>query len=259
MERIIFDSHAHYDDDAFDTDRHVLLASLPENGVFAVVNAASDLKSAEFGIKLSEKYPFIYSAVGIHPHEAKGAPVDYIEKLKVLAGNKRVVAIGETGLDYHYDFSPREVQKEVFKSQLLLARNLNLPVIIHDREAHGDLYEILGEYTQWNGVIHCFSGSPELAEESLKLGFYIGLGGAVTFKNAKKPLEVARVTPLERILLETDAPYMAPVPHRGKRCNSSMIPLAAEKIAAIKGITAREVLIQTKKNAENLFKIKEKS
>ena len=251
----IFDSHAHYDDKKFDCDRDEILSSLPLKGVCAVLNCASDINSAKMSIELAEKYPYIYAAVGIHPHEADTFNSNTINELKELAKHPKVAAIGEIGLDYHYDFSPREIQREALKAQIKLAKELLLPVVLHDREAHEDMYKILREFAPLRGVMHCFSGSAELAKESVKMGLHIGLGGAVTFKNAKTPLEVAKDIPLERLLLETDAPYMSPVPYRGKRCDSSMIPLAAESIAGVRGISADEVLAAARVNASKLFKI----
>lgn len=249
----IFDSHAHYDSEAFDEDRHELVSSLPDSGVCGVINCASDIKSSYTSLALAEKYPFIYAACGVHPHEAGDAAENWYEELKTLCTKEKCVAVGEIGLDYHYDFSPRELQKEFFEEQLRLANELDLPVIVHDREAHEDTMELLQKYKP-KGVVHCFSGSVETAKEVVKIGMYIGLGGAVTFKNARKPLEVAAYVPDERLLIETDSPYMTPVPHRGKRCDSSYIPFTAEVLAAARGCTAEEILDLTRKNANTLFK-----
>lgn len=249
----IFDSHAHYDDEKFDADRDIIIPSLPSKGVYAVVNAATNLENSKICIDFSEKYSHFFAAVGIHPEDANGVREDYISILRELAKHKKVVAIGEIGLDYYYDTVPRDIQKSIFENQILLANELDLPVIIHDREAHGDMYEILRRTTPKKGVMHCFSGSVELADETVKLGLYIGLGGAVTFKNAKTPVEVAAHIPLERLLLETDAPYMAPVPFRGKRCDSTMIEYVAEKIAVIRNITKEAVINAAAENAEKLF------
>lgn len=249
----IFDSHAHYDSEAFDEDRHELVSSLPDSGVCGVINCASDIKSSYTSLTLAEKYPFIYAACGVHPHEAGDAGENWYEELKTLCAKEKCVAVGEIGLDYHYDFSPRELQKEFFEKQLRLANELDLPVIVHDREAHEDTMELLLKYKP-KGVVHCFSGSVETAKEVVKIGMYIGLGGAVTFKNARKPLEVAAYVPDERLLIETDSPYMTPVPHRGKRCDSSYIPFTAEVLAAARGRTAEEILDLTRKNANTLFK-----
>lgn len=256
----IFDSHAHYGDKKFNHDRDDLLVQLPKDGVCGVVNCGSNLRSSRFSVELAGQYDYIYAAVGVHPHDASGWDDRSAETLKELAAKPKVVAIGEIGLDYHYDFSPRDTQKKVFRFQLQIAKESGLPVIMHDREAHGDMYDILREFAQSSnnkidGVIHCFSGSAELAMESVKMGLHIGLGGAVTFKNAKTPGEVAAAIPLTRLLLETDAPYMAPVPHRSERCDSRMISLAAAKIAEIRGVTADIILNAAKENAERLFPI----
>lgn len=248
----IFDSHAHYDDDAFDTDRDVLLQRLAENGVCGVINCASDLSTAQTSVRLAEKYPFIRAAVGIHPHEAKDVGEKDFAAVEAMLSSPKVVAVGEIGLDYHYDFCPREKQIEVLRRQLELAKQYDLPVIIHDREAHGDMYPLLREFRP-KGVIHCFSGSVELAREALSFGMYIGLGGAVTFKNAKTPVEVAAFVPGDRLLVETDAPYMTPVPFRGKRCDSLHILHTAEKLAEIRGVERDDILNLTRKNANDLF------
>lgn len=253
MEKI-FDSHAHYDDDAFDEDRDSVLSSL-QTSVCNILNAASDIDSAEKSLKLAENYDYIYAAVGIHPHSAAQSPDDFIQILKGLARHEKVVAIGEIGLDYHYDFSPRDIQMSVFIKQIKLANELDLPVIIHDRESHEDMYNILRQEKPKSGVIHCFSGSAELAHEAIQLGLHIGIGGAVTFKNNKKAARVVENMPLERLLLETDAPYMSPVPFRGKRCQSDMIVHAAMKIAEIKGKTTDEIIRIARDNAKALFNV----
>lgn len=250
----IFDTHAHYDDKAFDDDRDGIIASLPEMGVCAVVNASSDLDSARTGIMLAEKYPFIWAAVGIHPHEVHRA-LDNSEKvLRTLLANPRVVAVGEIGLDYHYDYSPRDLQLAWFERQLKLALELDKPVIIHDREAHEDTMRMLKKYRP-RGVVHCFSGSVVMARDIVELGLYIGLGGAVTFKNARKPVEVAKMLPQDRLLLETDAPYMAPVPFRGTRCHSGMIENTAKFISEIRCVSVDNLLKTTCENACSLFGI----
>lgn len=255
----IFDSHAHYDDEQFDGDRDELLQSLPSKGVCAVINCASDLKSSVTSAELSEKYPFFWCACGVHPHEAekelKTADINEIEKRIVnFTEKKKSVAIGEIGLDYHYDFSPRELQKEIFELQLKLSKELDLPVIVHDREAHEDTMTLLKKYRP-KGVVHCFSGSVEMAREVLKLGMYIGLGGAVTFKNAKKPVAVAAATDIDRILLETDCPYMAPVPFRGTRCSSDMIAYSAQTIASVKNMDVQTLVDAATENTKRLFGI----
>lgn len=248
---MIYDSHAHYDSRQFQEDRDVLLQSLPEQGICGVINCGSDLKTSRFSIKLAQKYPYIYAAAGIHPHEAEHAG-DFIGPLSEMLSHKRVKALGEIGLDYHYNFSPRDIQKQVFEAQLELAVSMGLPVIVHDREAHADTLELLQKYRP-KGVVHCFSGSREMAEEILKIGMCIGLGGAVTFKNARRPLEVAAIVPENRLLIETDAPYMAPVPHRGKRCDSTYIPYTAGVLAKVRGVTSSQILAATCANAAELF------
>ena len=248
----IFDTHAHYDDSRFDEDRDELISSLPEKGVSQIINCACDYKSCLTTLELSEKYDFVYSALGVHAHEAEELTDEDWEKILQLFKNKKAVAAGEIGLDYHYDFSPRDIQKEVFEKQLKLAQELDLPVIIHDREAHEDTMTLLKKYRP-KGVVHCFSGSAEMAKEIIKLGMFIGIGGAVTFKNAKKPVEVVSEIPLDRLLLETDAPYMTPVPFRGQRCDSSHIAYTAEKIAEIKGMDAQQIIDICNENAQELF------
>ena len=250
---MIFDSHAHYDDVAFDFDREELLAALFEQDVCGIVNAASNEESSKFSIELAQRYPHLWAAVGIHPQEVADIKDGYIERLAKLASHPKVVAIGEIGLDFHYDI-PRQLQLPVLEAQLQLACQLNLPVIIHDREAHEPILKLLKAYRP-KGVVHCFSGSAEMAKEITGLGMYIGLGGAVTFKNAVRPLQVAEQIPLDRLLLETDAPYMAPVPYRGKRCDSSHIRFTAAKIAEIRNIPETEVLSAARQNAYDLFSI----
>lgn len=252
--RNIFDTHSHYDDEKFSADRGEVLFRLHENGVCGVIDCGCDKASSLEAIKLSEKFGFVYAAIGVHPHEAAEAKHRDLEELKALYSKEKVVAVGEIGLDYHYDFSPRSIQLEFFEKQLILANELSLPVIVHDREAHEDTLNLLKKYKP-KGVVHCFSGSAEMAKEVLKLGMYIGLGGAVTFKNAKKPLEVAAVVPEDRLLLETDCPYMAPVPLRGSRCDSSMIAYTAEKIAEVRSCNVQELIDRCRENAKELFKI----
>lgn len=251
---ILFDSHAHYDDQAFDPDRHELLQSMPQKGVCGIINAASDIESARKSIKLAEKYSFIYAAAGIHPHEAGKASDDAISEIKTLCNHEKVVAVGEIGLDYHYNFSDKPTQLLWFERQLILANELDLPVIVHNREAHGDTMELLKKYKP-KGVMHCFTGSVETAKELLKLGFYIGIGGAVTFKNAKKVIEVADMLPLSSLLIETDCPYMTPVPFRGKRCDSGHLQLTAAKIAEIKNVTFEQIAKATRENVKMLFRV----
>ena len=250
----IFDSHAHYDDEQFNPDRNELLVSFKENGVSGVVCCGVDVKTSEFAVELSHKYDFVYSAVGFHPLENDEYTDDALERIKELAQDEKCVAIGEIGLDYHYEKESRENQLVLLEKQIKLANELDLPIIFHDRESHEDTLNILKKYKP-KGVLHCFSGSVEMAKEIIKLGMYIGLGGAVTFKNAVKPCEVAKYVPYDRLLIETDAPYMTPVPFRGKRCDSLHISYAAEKIAELRGCTAQEILDLTDKNARTLFNI----
>lgn len=254
MYKNIFDTHAHYDDSRFDEDRDSLISSLIDKGISHIINCGCDFKSSLTTVALSEKYDFIYAAVGVHAHEAEEVTERDLEEIIKLYNNEKVVAVGEIGLDYHYDFSPRERQKEIFEKQLVLAKELDLPVIVHDRESHEDTMNLLKKHRP-KGVVHCFSGSAEMAKEVVKLGMYIGIGGAVTFKNAKKPVEVVEYLPLDRLLLETDAPYMTPVPFRGQRCDSSHIAYTAEKIAEIKGIDAQELIDICNENAKRLFSI----
>lgn len=250
-----FDSHAHYDDERFDEDRIELLERLPLEGVDYVVNAAASMESSYTSVELANTYEYIYATVGVHPHEVENMTEKDIEALKKLVQNKKVVAIGEIGLDYYYDFSPRELQRKWFSAQLELAKELNLPVVIHSRDACQETFDTLMASGIKEGVIHCFSGSKELAKEYVKRGFYIGIGGALTFKNARKAVEVVEAIPLESILIETDCPYLTPVPHRGKRNDSSYLGHVVDKIAEIKSISTLEVSNITTYNAKKLFKI----
>lgn len=253
----IFDSHAHYDDEAFGQDRPDVLSSLPSKGVCAVVNCGCDLHSSKASLALAEAYPFLRAACGVHPHDCAeygGSPETLRDTFLPLWTSEKCVAVGEIGLDYHYDFSPRALQIAFFDEQVRLSVALDMPVIVHDREAHADTLEVLKKYRP-SGVMHCFSGGVELARAALDLGLYIGLGGAVTFKNARRPLEVAAFVPEDRLLLETDCPYMTPVPLRGRRNDSSLIPYAAQAVAAARGKTAQEVLDVTAANAGRLFRM----
>lgn len=250
-----FDSHAHYDDERFEEDRESLLESLKEKGVDFVVNAAADMSSCRTSLALAEKYAFIYSSIGVHPHDVKNLTEADLEEMKQLAAHRKVVAIGEIGLDYYYDNSPREAQKTWFMKQLLLAKELDLPVIIHSREASQETFDLIVESGVKEGVIHCFSGSYELAKEYVKRGFYIGVGGSLTFKNARKTVEVVEGIDLNHILIETDCPYLTPVPHRGERNDSSYLKYVVEKIAEIKGISEDEVARISCQNAKLLFRI----
>ncbi len=249
----IFDTHAHYNDPAFDEDRDQLLDAIFQGDVWAVVNQGTDIASSQWSIEYARRYSGMYAAVGLHPECLDENSLSDIAVIKELAADEKVVAIGEIGLDYYYNV-PRDLQKKVFIRQLELAAELGLPVNIHDREAHGDTMEILRRYKP-RGILHCFSGSPEMAEEIVKLGMYIGIGGVVTFKNARKTVETVERIPVEHILLETDCPYLAPVPKRGKRNDSSNILYVAERIAEIKGMKTEEVLKATKINAGRVYNV----
>lgn len=248
-----FESHAHYDDERFDEDRDALLASFPAEGIETVVNASSDIKSSKASIALSEKYPFFYAAVGVHPHEVENITEADIDELRELSKHPKVVAIGEIGLDYYYDLSPRDLQRHWFKRQLELADELKMPVIIHSRDAAQECFDIIKNSNVRNGVIHCYSGSAEMAEEYIKMGFYIGVGGSLTFKNNKKGVETVERIPIEKILIETDSPYLAPVPYRGKRNDSRLLKYVVERISQIKNIPENDICNITKNNAQNLF------
>ncbi|MEG2719734.1 MAG: TatD family hydrolase [Oscillospiraceae bacterium] len=250
----IFDSHSHYDDDRFKDDLDDLLTSFPSMGVSGIISCSVNIPTSKFNIELAEKYDFCYASVGFHPLNLEDVSNDYISDLKILSSHKKVVAIGEIGLDYYYEKETRTQQLELCENQIILANELDLPIIFHDRDAHEDTMNLLKKHKP-KGVVHCFSGSVEMAKEVLKLGMYIGIGGAVTFKNAVKPIEVAKFVPHDRLLIETDAPYMTPVPFRGKRCTSLHIPYTAEKLAEIRNCTAQDILDLTAKNAKALFKI----
>ena len=247
---LIFDSHSHYDDEGFDEIRDCLLNELPNNGVCGIVTCGCDKASCQKAISLAEKYDYIYAAVGIHPDNISTGTT--VQDIRLLAESKNVVAIGEIGLDYFHNAENKTEQIKLFEEQILLAKELDLPVIVHDREAHADTLEILKKHKP-KGVLHCFSGSVEMAAEILKLGMYIGIGGVITFKNAKKLPDVVKILPMDRMLLETDCPYLAPEPFRGKLCHSAMIYYTAEKIAEIKDIFLNEILEKTAENSKKLF------
>lgn len=247
---LIIDTHAHYDDKKFDGIRDELLLSLHENGVKKIITCAVDGASAKDALALADKFDFIYAAVGIHPENLESKT--QLDEIRKLASHKKCVAIGEIGLDYYYTSDNKEEQKRVFESQIILANELGLPVIVHDREAHSDTLEIIKKHRP-KGVLHCFSGSAEMAAQIVKYGMYIGVGGVITFKNAKKMPDVIRAVPEDRLLLETDCPYLAPEPYRGALCHSGFIKLTAEKTAQILDTTLEDVLTFTAQNAEKLF------
>ena len=256
----IFDSHVHLDDEKFANDREELIEALPSLGVTRMVNIGADMVSSKNSLELANKYDYIYAAVGVHPHETKDMTEDDIKTLgSYIETDKKTVAVGEIGLDYHYDNSARDVQQMWFKRQMELAKDTGMPVILHIRDAWDDAMQILKYFGKMpaNGVVHCFSGSVETAREVLKLGYKLGIGGVVTFTNAKKLVEVTAEIPLDEILLETDCPYMAPVPHRGERNNPAYALLAAQKIAQIKNITTETVIKTTYDNANSFFGISE--
>lgn len=250
----IFDSHAHYDDEAFDQDRLEVFEQLKEAGVIGILNCSASYESIEKTNSLTKEWDFIYGAVGIHPGNANEFTPEVIKELRdIVKTNKKIVAIGEIGLDYYWSENPdKSVQKDVLRNQMKLAEELGLPVIIHDRDAHQDTLEIIKEFPKVTGIVHCFSGSVEMARECLKLGYYIGVTGVVTFKNAKKIKEVVSSIPIDRLLVETDCPYMAPEPNRGKRNQSNYIKYVIDKIAEIKEIPSNEV---NEIVNENLYKI----
>ena len=248
----IFDTHAHYDDPQFDPDREQLLRRLPDQGVVGVVSCGCDLPSSLQNQALSRQYPWFYFAAGFHPENLKGADLEDIERLRTLLADPKCVAVGEIGLDYHWMASDKDTQTAFFRRQIQLAKEVDKPIIVHDREAHGDTLELL-QALQPKGVVHCFSGSKEMAKEIIKLGMYIGLNGVATFKNARKALEVVETIPLERLVLETDCPYLAPEPCRGQRNNSALIPHIATRIGQVLGLSAQAVLRQTAENARALY------
>lgn len=255
---MIFDTHAHYDDDAFDEDRETLLTQLKAAGIERVVNVGASIHSSHTTLELIEKHDFLYGAIGVHPNETEELNEEWMNWLEEKSHEKKVVAIGEIGLDYHWEEPARDVQKYWFVRQLDLARKVKLPVIIHSRDAAADTMEIMKEHGRdLGGVIHCFSYGPEMAREYLKMGYYLGIGGVVTFTNAKKLKEVVKETPIDRIVLETDCPYLSPVPNRGKRNSSLNLPYVVDMIAELKGITAKEVMEKTWENAKALYRMTE--
>ena len=257
---MFFDTHAHYDDERFEPDRDALLASLPDSGVGCVVNCGSDAASSRASLSLARRFPHVYAAAGIHPESAGEYTADDLAAVEAILGEEKVVAVGEIGLDYYYeDAALRETQLELLRIQLRLSLEKDLPVVIHDREAHADSLRAVKELPGLRGVFHCYSGSVEMARELTKLGWYFSFGGTATFKNARKVPEVVASLPEDRILLETDCPYLAPVPFRGRRCDSAMLPYTASAIAAFRGSTREEIEQLTWRNACAFFGIQDPS
>ena len=255
---MLFDTHAHYDSRQFDADRDQVLSALPGQGVGLVVNPGCDLDSSRRAIGIAERYPFVYAAVGVHPEDCAGWQDTDVDELRSLAAHPKVVAIGEIGLDYYWkENPPREFQQRVFRAQLALAWELDLPVIVHDREAHGDCLSIIREFPQVRGVFHCFSGSAEMAKELVGLGWMISFTGALTYKNARKAVEAAQAVPLDRIMIETDSPYMAPVPCRGERCHSGLARHTCQRLAELRGISPEECARITFENGTEFYQLQE--
>ena len=255
---MLFDTHAHYDSRQFDADRDQVLSALPGQGVGLVVNPGCDLDSSRRAIGIAERYPFVYAAAGVHPEDCAGWQDTDVDELRSLAAHPKVVAVGEIGLDYYWkENPPREFQQRVFRAQLALARELDLPVIVHDREAHGDCLSIIREFPQVRGVFHCFSGSAEMAKELVGLGWMISFTGALTYKNARKAVEAAQAVPLDRIMIETDSPYMAPVPCRGERCHSGLARHTCERLAELRGLSPEECARITFENGTEFYQLQE--
>lgn len=252
----IVDSHSHIDDEKFDIDREEVVSLFDENKIDFIVDPASDVKSSEKIVEIVKKFSRVYGAVGIHPQEVEGVTDDDLKKIYNLSFSNKIVAIGEIGLDYYYDNSPREKQKEIFRKQLEIAKKRNLPVIIHTREAMQDTFDILSEFKgDITGVMHCYTGSFEMAEKFINLGFYISISGVVTFKNATNVREMAKKIKLDNLLIETDSPYLTPEPNRGKRNESKFVWLVAQKLSELKNIEINNLIYNTNSNARNLFKI----
>ena len=250
---MIFESHAHYDDEAFDEDRSELLDALPAQGIGRVINVCAEVEGWDRTVDLMERYPYIYGAVGVHPDDVGALDEEKIRRMHQICQMEKTVAVGEIGLDYYWDASTKATQEIMLRAQLELALELDLPVIIHDREAHGDSLRIVCDYPGLRGVFHCFSGSVEMARELLRRGWYLGFDGPITYKNAVKALDVIAACPTDRMLLETDSPYLSPVPNRGKRNDSRNLPYIAARIAEIKSMTTEEVAEVTLQNGKQLF------
>ena len=253
----IFDTHAHYDDEAFDADREELIGSLRENGIGAVVNVGASMASCKTTLNLAKQYPFFYGALGVHPNETAELTEADMDWIKEKAGEKKIVAIGEIGLDYYWDEPDRKIQKKWFVRQLALAKETGLPVIIHSRDAAKDTLDMMKAEQNGltGGVIHCFSYEVEMAREYLDMGYFLGIGGVLTFKNSRKLKEVAEYAPLSSLVLETDCPYLAPVPNRGKRNSSLNLPYVVEELAAIKKMAPKDIIKATTENAKHLYRI----
>ena len=252
---MLFDTHAHLNDPAFDPDREELMAGLAEKGVGLVMNAGCSLESSRDIVAMTERWPWLYGSVGSHPDSADEVNEEVIEEYRKLCRHEKIKAIGEIGLDYYYEDIPREIQKNAFRMQMALAKELNMPVIVHEREAHDDGMRIVKEFPGVTGVFHCYSGSAEMARQLVNMGWYIGFTGVLTFKNARKAVETAASIPLDRIVLETDCPFMAPEPFRGKRNDPGYLPKMAEKLAQIRGISVDEAVAATTENAKRLYRI----
>ena len=254
---MLFDTHAHLNDPAFDPDREELMAGLAAKGIGYVMNAGCSLASSRDIVKMTEVYPWLYGSVGSHPDSADEVCEEVIEEYRKLCKHEKIKAIGEIGLDYYYEDIPREIQKNAFRMQMQLAKEIDMPVIVHEREAHDDGMRIVKEFPTVRGVFHCYSGSAEMARQLVKLGWYIGFTGVLTFKNARKAVETAASIPLDRIVIETDCPFMAPEPYRGKRNDPGYLPKMAEKLAEIRGISVEEAIAVTTANAKRLYRIEE--
>jgi len=252
---MFFDTHAHYCDKRFNADRDEILTGMPDAGISLILNSGSSLRSSIVSLELADKYSFIFASVGIHPHDSKSMDDNTVSELEKLLLHPKAVAVGEIGLDYHYDFSPRDVQKKRFREQLELARRLNYPVIIHEREALNDTLDIIREFKDLCGVLHCFSGSLETAKIVLDLGWYLSFTGVITFKNTRRALEVIEKMPADRIMLETDCPYLSPEPKRGQRNSSLYLPFIAEKVAEVRNIPVQEVAELTTENGKRFFRL----
>lgn len=252
---MFFDTHTHLDDEKFDTDRDKLILSLKDEGLSLAVNIGANIPTSKASIALAEKYDFIYAAVGVHPNDTGDMCDDDLATLEELAKHKKVVAIGEIGLDYHYDEPEPEVQKIWFEKQLKLAQRLNMPYVVHDRDAHADVLDIIKKVGYYNGVMHCFSGSSEFARQVTDLGMYVSIAGTVTFKNAPKIQEVAKTVPFDKLLIETDSPYLTPEPYRGKRNNSGYVKYTAAKIAELRGMDVAEIAKITTENGKRFYNI----